>query len=358
VREVASILDIMPTVVDALGEEIPEGIQGVSLLPAVRGEGRIPDRTLYLESIYPNSNFGWAEVRAIRTPHMKFVDLPTPELYNLAEDKDEMDNLHEQAPHLARDAREEYRELTEALERSARTDADAAELDEEFRDRLLSLGYIAGTESKLVREDARDPKEVILLNQPVTNARGLVKERKYDEAIELLTRAIGTDPENKMGLVTLGRAYTGAQRIEEAKQIYRTALEIYPDSEELYRLLGWILIREEDYQGAADLMARLVHHSPRSAQAHYLYGFAYFRDKQWEKALAALSEAASLSRSFPKTHYLMAICYEQTGRRAEALEALDNYLKREPDVESLFWDPYFVDLKAAPEFIKMVRRYL
>ena len=150
--------------------------------------------------------------------------------------------------------------------------------------------------------------------------------------MDLLSGAIAADPENKIGLITLGRAYAGLQRTEDAKAIYRKALEVYPESEEVHRLLGWILIREGDYAGAAELMASLISHSPRSAQAHYLFGFAYFYARDWEKSLAALSEAASLSRSFPKTHYLMAICYEETGRREDALAALDEYLKREPDV--------------------------
>jgi len=48
------------------------------------------------------------------------------------------------------------------------------------------------------------------LNQPVTNAQGLVKERKYDEAIELLERALAISPDAKREAIvafTLGRVY-------------------------------------------------------------------------------------------------------------------------------------------------------
>ncbi len=355
---IASIIDVMPTIVDALGLEAPEGTQGISLMPAVMGEDPLPDRTLYMETIYPRTNFGWADVFAIRAANYKYVELPTPELYDLALDAEELDNIHEQAPLQAREARTAYEEMKARLEAASSGKADAAELDEAFRDRLLSLGYIAGTESAAVRENARDPKEVVLLTQPVMYAQGLVKEKKFDEAIDLLERALVPDPENKLALVTLGRVYAGAGRAEDAKRTYRRALEIYPDDEEVHRLLGWILVQERRFDEAVALMAGLVHHAPRSAQAHYLYGFAWFYAGKWDKALEAFEQSTELGRSFAKSWYLMAICYEQTGRREEALAAIDGYLKREPDVEMLLRDPFFVKLRESPEFRRIIRRYL
>lgn len=357
-KGLASIIDVMPTAVDALGLEIPEGTQGISLMPSVyRGEP-LPERPLYMESVNTAASYGWAEVRSVRTADTRFVDLPAPELYDLGRDADELDNIAEKDPLRAREARKIYEELRARVEAAGSHEVDQAQMDDDFRDRLLSLGYIAGTESDVVREDARDPKEVVLLTQPVVHAQNLVKEQKFQEAVDLLTRIIAADPENKIGLVTLGRAYSGLERPEEAKRIYRRALDIYPDNEELYRLLGWILIREGSALEAAELMGRLVSQSPRSAHAHYLYGFSWFYAREWEKALSAFTEAASLSRTHAKTRYLAAICYEQTGRRKEALASLDSYLKLEPDVEALFRDPYFAELRTTPEFRLMIRRYL
>ncbi len=355
---IASIIDVMPTIVDALGLPVPEGTQGISLMPAVTGRGSLPDQPLYMETIYPRSNFGWADVRAVRTGNYKLIDLTAPELYDLASDGDELDNIHGQAPLQAREARGTYEEMKASLEASVRGKADAAELDEAFRDRLLSLGYIAGTESAAPREGARDPKEVVLLTQPIMFAQGLVKEKKFDEAIDLLVHALVPDPENKLGLVTLGRAYTGAGRMGEARRTYEKALEIYSDDEEIHRLLGTILLHEGSTDEAVKLMAGLVHQAPRSAQAHYLYGFAWFYARNWEKALEALTQSTELGRSFARSWYLMAICNEQLGRRQEALGAIDNYLKREPSVEMLLRDPFFEKLRESPEFRRIIRRYL
>jgi arylsulfatase A-like enzyme/Flp pilus assembly protein TadD len=358
VADIASTLDVMPTALDALGIPVPEGVEGFSLMPAVTGSGRVPARTLYLESVYPSATYGWAEVRAVRTPSLKYVDLPGAEVYDLDDDPRELNNLHGKDPRLAQAGRAEFRELTARLAETARRDAETADLDEEFRNRLLSLGYIAGTESKVKREGARDPKEVALLMEPLGYARSILREKKHEEAIHLLEIAVKADPENKIGLVLLGRAYAESGRRAEGKATLRRAIDVYPDAEEIYRILGWMHIKDGEHDEAAALFGRLVHHQPRSGMAHYLYGFAWFYAEKWERSLQALEEARALSPRFSKIPYLMAIGYERTGRREEALAALDGYLRLEPDVESLFRDPYFADLKSSPGFQALIRKYL
>ena len=358
VTDIASTMDVMPTALDALGLPIPDNVDGFSILPAVMGTGRVPARAIYLETIYPSATYGWAEVKGVRMPTTKFIDLPRPELYDLEEDGRELNNLEAKDPRRAQSGRSEYRDVTARLGQTARKDTTTANLDDEFRNRLLSLGYIAGTESKARRGTARDPKEVALMMEPLGYARGLMADRKWDEAIKLLKMAEQADPENKIGLVLLGKALAEAGKREEAKQTLKRAIDVYPDSEEIYRVLGWMLIRDGAYDEASSLMARLVTEAPRSGTAHYLYGFTYFYAKKWEKAIAAFEESRSLNPSFSKTPYMMAICYEQTGKRAEALRMLDAYLKLEPDVESLFRDPFFAGLRKSGEFTDLIRKYL
>lgn len=358
VPDIASTMDIMPTALEALGIPAPHGVEGFSLMPAVRGTGRVPARTIYLESIYPGTTYGWAEVKGVRMPGLKMIDLPQPELYDLEEDSRELNNLAGKDPRRMQIGREEYRDVTAQLAETARKDSATADLDEEFRNRLLSLGYIAGTESKARVGTARDPKDVALLIEPIGYSRGLLKEKKFTEAVNLLELSIKADPENKLGLVLLGKALAEAGRRPEAKETLRRALDIYPDSEEIYRVLGWMLIRDGAYDEATALMGRLVSQAPRSGQAHYLYGFTYFYAKKWDKAIEALEQSRSLNPRYAKTHYLLAICLEQKGRRAEALKSLDTYLKLEPDVEALFRDPYLERVVRSPEFTEIVRRYL
>jgi len=358
VPDIASTMDIMPTALEAIGAKIPSNVEGFSLLPAVLGTGRVPARTIYLETIYPSATYGWAEVKGVRMPNLKLIDLPKPELYALDDDPRELDNIHDADPRRTQLAEARYRDVTERLNETARKDTATADLDEDFRNRLLSLGYIAGSQSKARKGPARDPKDVVLLIEPLGYGRTLIGEKKYDEAIRLLTLAVKADPENKIGLVNLAQAYAAAGRRDEAKGVLRKALSIYPDSEEIYRILGWMLLKDQSYDEAEKLMAEFVSVVPRSSQAHYMYGFAWFYAKKWDRALEAFGHSRELNPGFAKAAYLEAICYEETHRRADALHSLDAYLKLERDVESLFRDPYFAEIRKTTEFADLVRRYL
>jgi hypothetical protein len=97
---VVSVVDIVPTILDGLG--LPAGgHDGVSLL-------RHPpeERVLYMETLAPRLNHGWSALYGVRRGRLKYIQAPTPELYDLDADPREARNLasarHDAA--LARDS--------------------------------------------------------------------------------------------------------------------------------------------------------------------------------------------------------------------------------------------------------------
>src|SRR5262249_3908312 len=75
VTDLSSTIDITPTVLDALKIPPESAMEGVSLLPAAAKGSRVPARSLYLETIYASSSYGWAASRAILEPLWKLIDL-------------------------------------------------------------------------------------------------------------------------------------------------------------------------------------------------------------------------------------------------------------------------------------------
>jgi arylsulfatase A-like enzyme len=88
-------LDVFPTAVLAAGAEIPKGVplDGVDLIPRLRGESKEADRALYWRA-------GGGQDFAARRGSMKLVLLgeKAPELYDLAADIGETTNLAEKKP--------------------------------------------------------------------------------------------------------------------------------------------------------------------------------------------------------------------------------------------------------------------
>lgn len=64
----AELRDLMPTLLDIAGIPVPEGLDGVSLLPALRGQGAAPRPHLHGEHVVFGQSMQW-----IRDPRWKYV---------------------------------------------------------------------------------------------------------------------------------------------------------------------------------------------------------------------------------------------------------------------------------------------
>ncbi len=133
-------VDALPTVLDLVGAHVPDEIHGTSLAPALAD-----DRPLGLEAFLRvrsdprDRRVGW------RTPDWKYVyapknpDVPA-ELYDLANDPAERDNLATRRPDVVRTLRQRIERLQDghAAAESAMSAAEKADVEK----RLEDLGYM------------------------------------------------------------------------------------------------------------------------------------------------------------------------------------------------------------------------
>jgi arylsulfatase A-like enzyme len=93
-------IDIAPTVLELAGMEVPENMQGASLVPIVKGELKEVRDEIFYEA--PESNLGSYPLFAIRTKEWKYIQtydnrdpsrLIFEEIYHLTDDPYEMNNL-------------------------------------------------------------------------------------------------------------------------------------------------------------------------------------------------------------------------------------------------------------------------
>lgn len=134
-------LDIMPTILELGGCELPDGMEGMSLVPWLRGE-----EAESLESISEMWRVS-RHIVAIRDGFFKYIwDSQHPdreELYNLLEDPGERQNVAADYPELTRHFREK---LEDHLRRAAATSTAGGipepEMEAEMMRRLRDLGYV------------------------------------------------------------------------------------------------------------------------------------------------------------------------------------------------------------------------
>jgi choline-sulfatase len=157
VSDVTRLVDVMPTVLDALGLPAPP-TDGVSLWPLMTGRTARLELESYSESMYPR-RFGWSELRALRAGRFKYVSAPRPELYDLESDPGEAHNLYEVRRPLADAMAARLAALSDISPSDHRR---VGTPDPRITARLAALGYVGQhAESPDQRPAGIDPKDCI-----------------------------------------------------------------------------------------------------------------------------------------------------------------------------------------------------
>jgi arylsulfatase A-like enzyme len=130
-----SLVDVLPTVLDALGLAPVEGLSGVSLWPLATRRAPLPERAIVAEGTLHGP-----ERRALLRWPWKLleVDGGAPRLYDLGADPAERKDLAAADPERVRALAAELAGLRAA----SAADAPAPELDDETRRQLSELGYL------------------------------------------------------------------------------------------------------------------------------------------------------------------------------------------------------------------------
>ncbi|MFC2173429.1 sulfatase [Acidobacteriota bacterium] len=135
------LADLMPTVLDLLGVELPAGLDGTSLVPAIKGAQINENRPILHEALLRDGS--GKGVRAIRSGDFKLIAYPDGkiELFNIAQDPVETFNIAKENNDLAMKLHAELKDLESKLEAPGQEQQREGILDPQALEALRSLGY-------------------------------------------------------------------------------------------------------------------------------------------------------------------------------------------------------------------------
>ena len=268
------IVDVMPTALELLGEPVPPGLSGVSLVPLMTGASRDMGLEGYAEAMYPLHHYGWSDLRALRSGRYKVIDAPRPELFDIDRDPNERSNIYEDRRAVGDKMIARLRRLDGEWTRSAAPQA-AADVDPEVRARLAALGYVGSfvASSTDPRTDRADPKDKIGLFNSLSEARNLQEEPGgFPKSVAMLRKVVDEDPTVIDAWFSLGNAYFKESRFEEAIAYFKRTLELKPDYDlavmnmaAAYRAVG-------DDDAALAGFERYLQIDPKDAYVRYQIG--------------------------------------------------------------------------------------
>jgi tetratricopeptide (TPR) repeat protein len=140
------------------------------------------------------------------------------------------------------------------------------------------------------------------------------------EALEQLSAAIRTSPDDVNLLVSRGAIHGRLKQYAEAETDLRRALRLSPQHVQAHLTLGLVLWRKGVAGQAADSLRRAISLEPENAPAHYYLGEALNQAGDLKGAQAALETAARLGPPSGRIFRLLGRVFDRMGRVEDARE--------------------------------------
>lgn len=250
---VVGLVDIVPSVLGLLGEEVPDGLDGQSLFATSAD----PARAIYSESYVTLFNHGWAPLHSLTRLQDKLILAPRPEYFDLRTDAGENRNLfgptQAQAVQLARSLQTRLAKVR-PIERT--NEASLGADDERW---LAQLGYSRSA----VPADAGklDPKDMITTWAVLTNASTAVSKGQLDAALADVARVLERNPDDPFAWEVAYTAHYARNDFPKAEECLRRMVELNP-TPEAYARLATVLIREARHEDCLELVEGALRAAP------------------------------------------------------------------------------------------------
>ena len=355
------LVDVLPTVLQAAGVEVPPEVQGESLLRIMSGgdAGRDSsgaekqaERPAYSETDYPRLAFGWSSLRALRTGKYLYIEAPNRELYDQSADPKDTHNLSSINSAVA----DTLGGQLEVFRRKTSSDRQAPvqAMDPGAQAKLAALGYIAaGSNDSVVGQSGRtDPKDKIDIANQLHRTNYLMESLRFKDAIPLLRQLIAKEPDLPLSFAQLGTCLLATHEFAQAVPVLRKLVELNPAPAAPHFQLAVALLATGEIAAAVPELETVVDKVPGWDQPGLMLATAYFQtersreavtecekilervpnhyaalllegqilvlSKQAEAAISSLERAATAAPAMPEPHTFLADAYIQLGQKANA----------------------------------------
>lgn len=328
VEEDVCHIDIFPTVCDLLGNSRPAFLQGISLMPLMKGE-KIKNRPIYFESLDPYYNSGYAPLRGFIEKQKKFIDSPLPEFYDLKNDFAETQNLIKHVR--LGQYRLQLKNIMGGLAASGTKQKPV--IDHAAQEKLRSLGYISATipSKKQHYGPEDDLKTMLPIQQKMNEALDLFAAGDIENSQQLFLAVIREKPALAFAYILLATLYESQGKLQEASDILASGFEQNPQSYDLVLQYGIRLVKSGELDKGITILKQARDMLDFDPDVWINLGIAYRNKGDFSQALDSFKKALSLNTTNAIIYNNMGVLYfsifQQTHQRNDSSKAAE-YLKK------------------------------
>ena len=176
-------------------------------------------------------------------------------------------------------------------------------------------------------------------------ARHLEKDKKIDEAIDALKKAIELSPNSAELRAELAGVYARQDRAREGLEAAEAALQQDPANREANRILGSIYAALSDQRKpfrpgddpsqyrskAIDALEKSRREAGADLNLELMLGRLYLQTSNYEKAIFSLRRVVDGQPGYPEAAMLLAAAQEGVGQEDEAINTLELTLEENPE---------------------------
>jgi arylsulfatase A-like enzyme/Flp pilus assembly protein TadD len=320
------------------------------------------DDAAYSETFYPFSSFGWSPLHALETGRYHYIEAPQPELYDLAADPEEKNNLASLQTATVAVLKDKLQKMLEDRPYTPAADSNSG-LSTEALDKLRALGYVAyrsPVSASALASGLPDPKSKVWEFNSILESEDALRAGDTAKGRALLLQVREKDPEMYVVPFVLGETALGEKQWSDAETELRKCLELNPHFDQAMLGLARALIFQDKADEAKEWTRKAIQYNSENYRAWYQLGYIEARsDKQtaiadYEKAVAIqgsfaplqkdlgllqfqqadyagaakhLSRAVELGTSDATVYNSLGISYSRTGRLREAVASYKQALK-------------------------------
>lgn len=356
---------VAPTLMHSAG--IKDAIEKQFQSDGLLGSKPENDDVAYSETFYPFSSFGWSPLHALETSRYHYIDAPTPELYDLAVDPGEKNNLASQQTATVAVLKDK---LQVRLRTHPFTPGEGAGsgLSPDALEKLRALGYVAyrsPVSPETLAKGLPDPKSKLWEFNAILEAADAFRVDDFQAGQELLTKVREKDPQMYVVPFMLGEAAARQQKWAEASTELKKCLELNPNFDQAMTGLAGALINQGDAAGAKAWVDKALKYNSQNYRAWYELGFiesktdkaaaraAYqkaisiqpnfaqgrrdlgmleFQRQNYVEAAKHLAQAVELGLSDAKLFNFLGVAYSRTNQPQKGIESYQRALKIDPQL--------------------------
>ena len=335
IADEVSLVDVMPTLLQALKIPVPTSVQGRSLLGQVLGRPAAGRSNLYAETYLPLLHFRWNQLRSLQSRGMKYIDAPRPEIYDTRTDAKERQNLYAARQALGHEMRDRLYGLIRRFTPAGGAGTEKELTDPALLERLRSLGYVAvsaGTFAEASGEPLPDPKDRVQVYELVAEAMADGQHGRYEESLRKLHEAEKTEAASLSIHYLIALDYYRLKDYRRAIERFQSALQLNPKFALAAYYLGVAQLQTGDLEGAAASFLHTLELDSTNFSAAFNLGAVYTRQKRVDEALQAFQRAIEILPDYAEAHEALGELYLYLKRTDEAVRELERAVAIAPEM--------------------------